>query len=114
MSKTIIISKIGNNYRMTIDGIPRRFTKETSDLLTGGDIVSSFDRVGVLTNRDEPVTFYLGSVGHSICFGVGDPLRKFPDDFENIAEEVKRRIKLVRDTFINAEAEKKVWQFEIE
>ena len=103
MSTTIIIEKIGNHYRMTIDGIPKSFTKETSDLLTGGGIVSSFDRFGVLTNSDKPVTFYLDTISHSICFVVGDPLRKFPDDFENIEEEVKRRIKLVRDTFIEIE-----------
>jgi len=109
MSIKLIISKIGNKYHINVNDLPETFSRYTSNLLTSGGmggIVADIGTNGIFTNEATPVSFYFGGICHRISFEES----LFPDGFDNPAEEIKRRVKLVRDAFPN----KKVWQVEIE
>jgi hypothetical protein len=103
------IEKIDGNYRLEIDGDSHsHFSSTASDLITKPFTVSSrcngiFDtntRFPEFANDSKVFTVDVGS-SWSIS------------DYANPVAEINRRVKLVRDTFAKAEAEKEVWEVEI-
>jgi hypothetical protein len=99
------VEKVGVNYTLDIDGTPHRWGRQASDLLTG-EIKSSSDYIGIFSTRYDTVPFYKGRLEFHINFGA----TWHPSAYPSPLAEIRRRVRLVQETFAKAEAEKEVWE----
>lgn len=100
------VEKFGGNLYLQIDGQPKQFNRESSDLLTSPIEATEDFRSGIFSS------------GFVVKFS--DGARTLAIDFQhsfnsketdvNPLAEIRRRVKLVQDTFAKAEAEKEVWE----
>ena len=108
----IKITKIGDNYCMSLDDKNLPFCKSSSDILTAGNddkelnITSDTNYNGIFSVSNSAIWFFQGTVKHLINFtNVWNPA-----NYNDPPLEINRRVNLVRDTFAKADAEKKVWK----
>jgi hypothetical protein len=98
------VEKFHDNFYLQIDGQPKQFNRESSDLLTSP--ILAVERSGIF------------SCSPLVVFS--DGVRKIAIDFQysfnsektdaNPLVEILRRVRLVQETFAKAEAEKEVWE----
>ncbi len=100
------VEKFGDNFYLRIDGQTKQFNRESSDLLTSPIEAAEDFRSGIFSS------------GFVVKFS--DGVRTIAIDFQysfnsketdsNPLAEIRRRVKLVQETFAKAEAEKEVWE----
>lgn len=100
------VEKFGDNFYLQIDGQPKQFNRESSDLLTSPIEATEDFRSGIFSS------------GFVVKFS--DGARILAIDFQhsfnsketdvNPLAEIRRRVRLVQETFAKAEAEKEVWE----
>ncbi|UQS95039.1 hypothetical protein Pam2_159 [Pseudanabaena phage Pam2] len=98
------VEKFHDNFYLQIDGQPKKFNLEASNLLTSPILAA--ERSGIFSCS--PLTIF------------SDGVRKIAIDFHysfnsektdsNPLTEIHRRVRLVQETFAKAEAEKEVWE----
>jgi len=99
------VEKIGTYFQLEIDGKVAKFGTDSSNILTG-DIKSGSEFNGIFSSNYE-VPFYKGSVKLHINFTMPWSIGNYVD---NPLAEIRRRVRLVQETFAKAEAEKEVWE----
>lgn len=100
------VEKIGTHFKLEIDNKVARFSRVSSDILTG-DIVSISDFNGIFSAVSSNVIFFKGTVQLAVDFGSPWDVQHYAD---NPLAEIRRRVRLVQETFAKAEAEKEVWE----
>jgi hypothetical protein len=100
------VEKIGTHFKFEIDGKVARFDRISSDILTE-DIVSISDFNGIFSTVSSNVVFFKGTVQLAVDFGSLWDVQHYAD---NPLAEIRRRVRLVQETFAKAEAEKEVWE----
>jgi hypothetical protein len=99
------VEKIGTHFKFEIDGKVAKFDRASSDILTG-DITSGSAFMGIFSSNYE-VPFIKDSVRLTINFTMPWSVEAHAD---NPLAEIRRRVRLVQETFAKAEAEKEVWE----
>lgn len=100
------VEKIGTHFKFEIDGKVAKFDIYASDLLTDG-IKSISDLNGIFSSSKKSVAFFKGSVKLFVDFGSLWDVQQYA---ANPLAEIRRRVRLVQETFAKAEAEKEVWE----
>jgi hypothetical protein len=107
------VEKVGNNVVILIDGKRSQFSRDTSNILLNGSVTLADDSItchwdinGIFSTSLSVVAFTCNGIQHKIDFGS----KWNPLEFENPLAEIRRRVRLVQETFAKAEAEKEVWE----
>jgi hypothetical protein len=100
------VEKFGDNFYLQIDGQAKQFNRESSDLLTSPIEATEDFRSGIFSSGFV-VKFSDGARTLAIDFQ-----HSFNSDKTNAnpLAEIRRRVRLVQETFAKAEAEKEVWE----
>lgn len=104
------IKLFGTEHYLEIDGQPKKFDKESSDLLTGPIKGVDPRREGIFDSSIMPVVFCLGQFKISVVFGQN---YYYQARDKGVQTAILERISIVKKAFENAEVERQEWEFEI-
>jgi len=100
------VEKFGDNFYLQINGQTKQFNRESSDLLTSPIEAAEDFRSGIFSSGFV-VKFSDGAKTLAIDFQYSFSSK---ETGANPLAEIRRRVRLVQETFAKAEAEKEVWE----